>query len=106
MGRYNVPLDEQETIIQFNRDDKYATIYTSDSTMITKLDKLCETSPEYYSIEKQETIDGDLVSKFYRLEDKAFISLRSKKKISNLSDEQRKLLSERMREMQNKQTTQ
>ena len=105
MGRYSIPLDEQETIIQFTRDQKFATIYTSDSTMITKLDKLCETAPDNYKLEKSETIDGGLVSNFYRLEDKSLISFRSKKVTLNLSDEQRKVLSDRMREMQNFQST-
>ena len=105
MGRYNVPLEEQETIIQFNRDEKHATIYTSDSTMMTKLDKLCETAPDNYKCTKEETIKGDTVSKFYRLEDKTLLSLRSKKKEMNYSEEQRKMLSERMRNIKNIPTT-
>ena len=49
-----VPLEEQETVIQFNRTDSHATIYTSDSTMITKLDHLCEDAPEFTSWIRQK----------------------------------------------------
>ena len=106
MGRYNVPLEEQETIIQFNRTDKSATVYTSDSTMMTKLDKLCESAPEYYTLEKQETIDGDVASKFYKLSDKKMISLRSKKVERVMTEEQKKIAAERMRNIRNISTTQ
>ena len=51
-----VAVEEQETVIQFNRSDSHATIYTSDSTMITKLDHLCEDAPEFYSVDKVETV--------------------------------------------------
>lgn len=38
----NVPLYEQETTILFLRDEKTAQIYTSDTTQMTRLDKLCD----------------------------------------------------------------
>ena len=37
-------VEEQETHINFMREDKRAVIYTSDTTMITKLNKLVEKS--------------------------------------------------------------
>ena len=94
-----VPTEEQETVIQFNRNDKGATIYTSDSTMITKLDHRCEDSPEYYKLDKAETVDGDVVGKFYKLADKNMISFRSKKRI--ISDEQKEQFAERMKLIRN-----
>ena len=35
-----LPIYEQETNINFMRDEDTATVYTSDSTTMTKLDKL------------------------------------------------------------------
>ena len=94
-----VPLEEQETVIQFNRTDQHATIYTSDSTMMTKLDHLCEDSPEFYSVDRVETIDGEAVGKFYKLSDKKMISLRGKKR--TVSDEQKEKFAERMKSFRN-----
>ena len=89
-------LEEQETVIQFNRSDPYATIYTSDATIMTKLDKLCTNAPGNYSLVKTEKDkEGHIVGKFYRLEDKKMVSLRKEKRKVELSDEKRQKLSER-----------
>ena len=90
-----VSLEEQETVIQFNRTNSHATIYTSDSTVMTKLDKLCESSPDYYKLDREETMEGKIVGKFYTLADKTRVSFRSKKVERNLSAEERQKLSER-----------
>ena len=91
-----VTLDEQETVIQFNRSNPYATIYTSDLTLMTKLDKLCVNAPGNYSLTKTEKDkDGHIVGKFYRLEDKKMVSLRKEKRTRELTDEERQKLSER-----------
>jgi hypothetical protein len=37
-----VSIEEQEVCINMMRDEKFATIYASDSTYITKLDRLCK----------------------------------------------------------------
>lgn len=89
-------LEEQETVIQYNRDEKAAIIYTSDSTTITKIDKLCVSAPDYYTL-KEENYDkeGKLVSKTYILNDKKMIAFRKAKRI--LSEEQKKLMGERLR---------
>ena len=92
-----ITLDEQETVIQFNRTDKGATIYTSDTTIMTKLDKLCDSSPNYYKLEREETAEGKVVGKFYKLADKTRISFRSKKIERILTEEERQKLSERAR---------
>ena len=75
------------------RDEDYATIYSSDTTYITKLDKLCKTSPDMYSL-----ISDTGRGKKYRVEDKTLISFRAKKK--ELSEEQKIAASERMRKYQ------
>lgn len=46
----SVSVLEQEVCINFTRDEGFATIYTSDTTYMTKLDKLCKTSPDMYSL--------------------------------------------------------
>lgn len=89
----SVSISEQEVSINFMRDEDFATIYTSDTTYMTKLDKLCKTSPDMYSL-VADTGRG----KTYRLEDKSLISFRVKKR--ELSEEQRIAAGERMRKYQ------
>ena len=90
-GSNTISISEQEVHISFNRDENFATIYTSDSTYITKLDKLCKESPDMYLL-----IADTGRGKTYHLKDKGLISLRKKKK--ELSDEQRQAAGERMKQ--------
>lgn len=92
-GTNSVSISEQEVHISFMRDQKWAEIYVSDSTYITRLDKLCMINPVVYSV-VAETSRG----KTYRCEDKNFISFRSKKR--EISDEQKLAAGERMRKYQ------
>ena len=73
-----VPLDEQETVIQISRNGNTADIWTSDSTMIHKLEKYMSLSESPYKVKDE-----------YKLEDgrriilevecpKKLVSLRSK----------------------------
>ena len=87
----SVSISEQEVCINFMRDEDFANIYTSDTTYMTKLDKLCKTSPDMYSL-----IADTGRGKTYRVEDKTMISFRAKKR--ELSEEQRIAAGERMRE--------
>jgi hypothetical protein len=89
----SVSIPEQEVCINFMRDEDFATIYTSDTTYMTKLDKLCKTSPDMYSL-LSDTGRG----KTYRVEDKTLISFRAKKR--EMSDEQKIAAGERMRKYQ------
>lgn len=70
-------ISEQETTINFGREDGYATIWTSDRTVMTKLDRLVREAPENWRLQ-EEAYDkfGDLISKTYRLQDKGLISFR------------------------------
>lgn len=86
----SVSISEQEVCINFMRDENFATIYTSDTTYMTKLDKLCKTSPDMYSL-----ISNTSIGKTYRVEDKTLISFRVKKR--ELSEEQKIAAGERMR---------
>lgn len=89
----NIPLEEQETLIHFMRGEDFATISTTDSTMITKLDKLCKSNPDMYWLKSD---DG--YSKVYKCRDKSMVSLRQKKR--EVSEEQRKAAGERMKKYQ------
>lgn len=89
----SISISEQEVCINFMRDEDFATIYTSDTTYMTKLDKLCKTSPDMYVL-----IADTGRGKTYRVEDKTLISFRAKKR--ELSEEQKIAASERMRQWQ------
>lgn len=93
----SVPINEQETTISFMRDESFAMIYTSDSTMITKIEKLRKTNPDTYMLVK------DLgCGKFYKVLDKTLISLRSKKVKREMTEEQRQAASDRLRKAREK----
>ena len=91
-SNYNLPVAEQEWVISAMRDEDFAIIYSSDSTMITKLDKLCKNSPEYYSL-----IEKNKYGNKYKIADKALVSLRQKKR--EVSDEFKEAASERFKKL-------
>jgi hypothetical protein len=74
------------------RDEEFATIYTSDTTQMTRLDKLCKTSPDMYSL-----ITSTSYGKTYRVEDKGLISFRAKKR--EMSEEAKEAASQRFKDM-------
>ena len=93
-----IPVNEQETVIQFNRDDRGCKIWTSDSTMMTKLDKRCRLAPDFYTMVKEtRTQDGEIAGKFYEIKDKSLLSFRTLKTERVMTDEQRKAAAERLR---------
>ena len=89
----SLSISEQEVHISFIRDEDFAIIYVSDTTYITKLDKLCAANPDMWSIVAETN-----VSKTYRVEDKTLISFRSKKR--EMTEEQRLAAGERMKKYQ------
>lgn len=81
---------EQETTINFGRDEKGAEIWTTDLTQYTRLDKLCVQSPEYYQCLEVEMIGDQIAAKKYYVSDKKLITLRTKKQTGRiLTEEQR-----------------
>lgn len=84
------PREEQGTIIRKGALDDHWSIYTSDTVMMTKLDKLVATSDEW-----KETgytgCQGDICAKEYACP-KNLISIRSKTK--TLTEAQKKALTE------------
>lgn len=90
---------EQETTISFSRDGKIADVWTSDTTMMTKLDKLCKESPnDYVCIEEMRTLDGLLANKRYTIKNKKLVSFRSGSVKRQMTDEQRVKSAERLRQ--------
>lgn len=95
-----VAANEQETTINFQRVGNKATVWTSDTTVMNKLDKLCEKSDDYVLLETGVAkLGGELISKTYEVNDKTLISFRSRKikrERTPMSDEQRQIMIERL----------
>lgn len=92
------PIEEQETVINYYRDSELCTVYTSDSTVMTKLDKLAEdeTLPHWRLKQVHKLQGGELVGKTYETH-KGLISFRSDFKTMNFTEEQRQKASDRMK---------
>ena len=90
-------LEEQETTINFSRTQDAVDVWTSDKTVMTKLDKLCNSAPDFYKLiaeHKAQDDVGAITSKEYRISDKRMLSFRSMKR--NLTEEQRRERAERL----------
>lgn len=87
----SLAIEEQEVCINAMRDEDFATAYCSDRTWITKMDKLVEKSPNLFTV-IAETEYG----KTYKFP-KRLISIRSSIVTRELTDEQRQLAAERLR---------
>ena len=84
-------IEEQEICINAMRDEEFATIYCSDRTWVTKMDKLVEKSPDLFKV-VSETDYG----KTYRFP-KRLISIRSSIVTREMTDEQKQLAADRLR---------
>lgn len=93
-------ISEQETSVSFSRDSDICTVYTSDSTVMTKLDKLAESdkSPYWKLKEEHRLLNGELVGKTYETH-KRLISFRANITTREMSEEQKEAASERFRKM-------
>lgn len=87
-------IHEQETVIQFNRDETNATIYTSDRTVMTRLNKF----PDTYQKSKEDLDEttGEVLAVTYRVP-KKLISFRSKFVTSRQTEEQKQAAGERLK---------
>ena len=92
----SVSIAEQETTVSWYRDEDTATVYTSDRTVMTKLDKLAYDSASPWICYKQDYIGDDVVAKWYKAP-KSLISFRSTQVTRNLTDEQRAAMAARLR---------
>lgn len=84
-------IEEQEVCINAMRDEDFATIYCSDRTWITKMDKLVEKSPNLF-----EVIAETDYGKTYKFP-KRLISIRSSIVTREMTDEQKQLAADRLR---------
>lgn len=84
-------IEEQELCINAMRDGEFATAYCSDRTWITKFDRLVEKSPELF-----EVIAETDCGKTYKFP-KRLISIRSSIVTRELTEEQKQLAAERLR---------
>ena len=91
-------IEEQEFCINAMRDEDFATAYCSDRTWITKMDKLVEKSPNLFEV-VAETDYG----KTYKFP-KRLISIRSSIVTREMTEEQKQLAAERMRNLRSKNT--
>lgn len=95
-----VAFEEQETVINFPRRENYAIVWTSDTTVMTKLDGLCEKSEQYVLVETgRSKLGGEVISKTYKVKDKSLISFRAKKmerEAKPMTDKQRLAMIERL----------
>lgn len=98
----SIPTSEQETVICFGRNDTEATVWTSDSTVMTKLDKKVKDNDSPWELaDETVTIDGD-ITKTYKVP-KELVSFRTKQGTGReLTEEQRQAIAERMRNLRNK----
>ena len=90
-------LEEQETTINFSRTQDAVDVWTSDKTVMTKLDKLCNSAPDFYKLIAEHRAQDDvgaITSKEYRISDKRMLSFRSMKR--NLTEEQKRERAERL----------
>jgi len=96
-------ISEQETTISFMRDSDICMIYTSDSTIMTRLDKLAESekAPHWTLKEEHRLQGGELVGKTYETH-KRLISFRSDIAIREMTDEQKEAAVERIKEWREK----
>lgn len=94
----SLSIDEQEISIGAMRDEDFATAYCSDTTWITKMDKLVNKSPGLFTV-IAETEHG----KTYKFP-KRLLSIRSCLVERKISEEQRQRMAERMRSFRRSQS--
>lgn len=96
---YSMPTEEQETTINFTREDDTCFVWTSDKTVMTKLDKLCSASPGYYKVVEVSRIDGCVAAKEYQITDKSLLCFRSKKASREMTEEQKEVARQRLQRL-------
>ena len=91
-------LFEQETVINFMRDCDIAEVYTSDSTVMTRLDKLVENpdAPDWNLKKEHYDQKNNLVAKTYTTK-KRLISFRAATGENRMSEEQKEAARDRLR---------
>ena len=93
---YSLSAVEREVSITYNAGEDFADIYESDPVWIRKMDKLLEQNPEQFKLKKTYyTREGKVHAKRY-IFPKRFVSIRSKDKRVELTEDEKAIFSERM----------
>ena len=83
---------EQETVINYNRDEDFMTVYTADPALMRRLKKL----PAYELVDECRQ-DGKVIAMTFKA-DKSLVTLRgAKKKVKEYTEEEMEELRERGR---------
>lgn len=94
---YKLKNYEKETVINFNREDDIASIYTADEVQIRKYDKFCELYPDDYKLVKE-----DECSKTYECPRKLIVGGRAPVKKKELTEEEKRIFKDRMKNSRKK----
>lgn len=95
--KMSVMIEEQETHVNFSRGDDRARIYTSDTTTMTKLNKLVELQDAEWKLESESRLSsGEVVGRTYSCP-VLLISFRSKRIKRSLTGEQRQEIASKLR---------
>lgn len=99
---YSLSAYERATIISFNEEEERAVVTTASPVWMRKLDRLCEENPEQFSCEEWDTqrLDGKIIQKRYTFP-KRFITIRSRDRKWELTEEQREAARDRMKQINN-----
>ena len=95
MSGSGLSLYEKETIITYNESPDAAEVFTYNSALMRKLDKLCEGYPEQVTCLKVNNTNG-AVSKEYTVP-RRWIKVNAPKKGRELTEEERAAMAERLR---------
>ena len=99
----NIPVNEQETIVNFTRGSNEARIYTTDTTVLTKLHKLISRNSKDWKLVRQDrdSVDHDVIAETYSCP-KSLIRFRAVKQSRVITDEQREKFIERIKNSRTK----
>jgi len=87
---------EQETVINYNNEEKHATVYTADPVTQRRLDKLVAKFPNDYKCTSETKISETQCAKTYEISSKKYVSYRSP-----MSEAHRKANAERLASYRN-----
>lgn len=89
-------IEEQETHINWSREDARAKIYTSDTTTMTKLNKLIELPDTKWKLEGESKLkSGEVIGRTYSCPVE-FVSFRTKRSTRQYTEEDKKRIAERL----------
>lgn len=94
----NIPVNEQETVVNFTRGSDEARIYTTDTTVLTKLHKFISRNSKDWKLVRQDrdSTGHDVIAETYSCP-KSLISFRTAKQNRVLTDDQRREMAERLK---------